>query len=62
VCKLLGVTRFYYYKLRKKELINIAEHELVLDLVKREKGILKESGGKKMYYLVKGEIKNLVFA
>ena len=59
MCKLLGVRRYYYYKIREKELDNIAAEEKVLDLVKREKGILKESGGKKMYYLVEEEIKNL---
>jgi transposase InsO family protein len=56
---LLGVSRSYYYKLRDKALIKIANEELVLNLVKREKAILKESGGKKLYYLVQGEIKEL---
>ena len=56
---MLGVSRFYYYKLRDKELIKIAYEEEVIELVKREKGILKESGGKKLYHLLKGEIKDM---
>jgi len=59
VCKLLGVSRFYYYKLRDKELIKKANRDLILNLIIREKAILKESGGKKLYYLLKGEIKSL---
>ena len=56
---MLGVSRFYYYKLRDKELIKTAYEEEVLELVKREKGILKESGGKKLYYMLQGEIKDM---
>jgi transposase InsO family protein len=59
VCKLLGVSRFYYYKLRDKELLKKANRDLILDLIIKEKAILKESGGKKLYYLLKAEIKSL---
>jgi transposase InsO family protein len=57
VCNLLGVSRSYYYKLEEKELNIELETEQILDLVKREKGILKESGGKKLYYLLQEQIK-----
>ena len=40
-------------------MINMVHQDLILDLVIREKAILKESGGKKLYYLLKAEIKNL---
>ena len=59
MCNLLGVSRSYYYKLEEKELKSELEEAQILKLVKREKGILKESGGKKMYYLVQEEIKEL---
>ena len=37
----------------------MAHQDLIFDLVIREKAILKESGGKKLYYLLKAEIKNM---
>jgi len=57
VCNLLGVSRSYYYKLNEKEGNIEIDTEQILDLVKREKAILKESGGKKMYYLLQQQIK-----
>lgn len=59
MCKLLGVSRYYYYKLRDKALNSVSHEDLIIDLVMREKAILKESGGKKLYYMLKEEIQIL---
>jgi len=54
---LLGIDPSGYYKFIKKQAKSAVEEDKVLALVHREKTQLKESGGKKLYHLLKEELK-----
>jgi transposase InsO family protein len=56
---LFGVSTSYYYKLLKRGERKEEDEEKVLSLIKRERRILKVSGGKKMYYKLKPKIKEM---
>ncbi len=56
---MLGVTASYYYKLQKRGEEKSNEEEKVLTLIKQERSILKESGGKKMYHRLKSQISEM---
>ena len=55
-CELLGYERSAYYKSKEREGKKAIEEDKVLDLVHREKKELKESGGKKLYHILKEEL------
>jgi len=52
-CELLGYERSAYYKSNSRAAKKAIDEDKVLALVQREKKILKESGGKKLYHILK---------
>ena len=53
------MTRDAYYKAKFRERNNVLDCLSVLKIVIREKAILKNSGAKKIYHILKNEIKNM---
>ena len=56
---MLGYSRDAYYKSRKRKQIRESAELKVLELVKRERWILRKSGVRKLYECIKGELVSL---
>ena len=53
----MGYSRDAYYKAVKRQKSNTHDNQIVLDIVRREKALLKNCGSKKIYHILKPEIK-----
>lgn len=52
----MGYSRDAYYKAVKRQKSNTNDNQIVLDIVHREKALLKNCGSKKIYHILKPEI------
>lgn len=55
----MGYSRDAYYKTVKRQKSNTNNNQIVLDIVHREKALLKNCGSKKIYHILKPKIKKL---
>ena len=59
VCDFFGKTRQAFYQAQKYEQTNMFIEDFVMQLVKEKRRKLPKSGGRKMYNLLKNDLKNL---
>lgn len=55
-CKLLGYERSAYYKAKNRTVKKAVNENIILEIVHAEKKILNQSGGKKLFHLLKSKI------